>query len=101
MKRDWKTQRSLRFGLWISFLLLAGCGGGSGSGTADSQVLTAGINLVIFESERAGTSALETAIDQGERIKVTVKLLDDRTLPISREVLTAKSMWERYPALRA
>jgi len=89
MKRDWKTQRSLRFGLWISFLLLAGCGGGSGSGTADSQVLTAGINLVIFESERAGTSALETAIDQGERIKVTVKLLDDRTLPISREVLTA------------
>lgn len=72
-------------------LVLTGCGGGGGSstGTADSQALAAGINLVTFESERNGSSALVAAIDEGERIKVTIKLLDDRKLPLARELVTA------------
>lgn len=77
---------------WLVVLLatLSACGGGgSSTGTADSQALAAGINLVIFESERNGASALAAAIDEGERIKVTIKLLDDRKLPLTREVVTA------------
>lgn len=77
---------------WAVILLatLSACGGGgSSTGTADSQALAAGINLVVFESERNGASALAAAIDEGERIKVTIKLLDGRKLPLTREVVTA------------
>lgn len=77
-------------GLLLTMLLTACGGGGAGSsGTADGVALAEGINLIVVESERDGASALEVAIDEAERIKVTVKLLDATKLPVAREVVTA------------